>query len=346
MLLVRRFALSGRRRLILLVCVLLGTISGAVGYAATQGEQITYEQGVYGANTWYPTDGWSNREYNRVWHQVGYQWSVVYTNPGDGPDSAAAVCRVTNDLNPTTCAADSSYKKSWCKNWFDTSGVTWTCQTTNGFLGQPESPHRPRAAKDAKAAGGVEPASTPGDRARDVLRAFDRTRTSGDVLPALLVAEVLSLNSAQADVPAAVRPGIADASQSRALLLKLGSRAETLYAVPTNVGAVCLALTFQGVVGCVDRFSPAVPFVWDVRDLDSNDSGEPPLVDGLAPGAVAVIIGLKRGSAQAKLRDGAFFYELKDPTDRPKTITILYANRPAQVVRVPSSSRPGDSPDE
>lgn len=102
-------------------CALLA-LPPAVALAATQ---FNYAQGVNGVGGTYQTSGEASRQYNQVWHQSGRYWWVWYLH------GSSQTGLVFSSSNPTKYPSPSStiaYAK--CSNHDDSSGVTWTCQTT------------------------------------------------------------------------------------------------------------------------------------------------------------------------------------------------------------------------
>jgi hypothetical protein len=109
-------------RLIALVCFVLLALPPAVAYAFVQ---VQYALGTSGPGTLKHSDGYARREWNRVWHQPGYFWSVYYK------DTSGNVSGFWQDnVNPTVSNAGISYGMAWCYNYTDDSTVTWACQTT------------------------------------------------------------------------------------------------------------------------------------------------------------------------------------------------------------------------
>lgn len=312
-----------RPRGLLIVVFLLFLAIPAIAYAGTQ---ITYAQGVNGLGGYFHTVGYDNREYNRVWHQPGYKWEVFYASTAGG-----IYCVIQNTLNPTTCPADSPYKKSYCHNISDNSDITWTCQTTQGYLGPSYSNKNPGPSDDN--ATKATPMVPSNEGARGVLQAFDRFRAPSDRMPQSLEVEVLSLGQPPLAVPPAARPGLPNVNQSRALLVGLGSKLETLYAIPTELGGVCIALTTHGAIGCLNSFKSGAGFAWDVRDPDRLGTDDPVIVDGLVPGGVAsVAIQVNGKLERAAVGNDGFFYELESSRDWPEAIKVRYMDGMTRVV--------------
>src|SRR2546429_3511220 len=104
-------ARRSRRILLLVACLLLVLIPTTLAYAGTN---LNYAQGYYGAGGSFSTPGFGPRDYNRVWHQSGYEWWVYYAHTnGD------VICFRDNTSNPTSCPYSNSYAKSWCSNITD-----------------------------------------------------------------------------------------------------------------------------------------------------------------------------------------------------------------------------------
>lgn len=320
-----------RRRLIFLTCALFITIPAGV---ASGGHDFQYSTGIWGVGGYHSTTGYDNRDYNRAWHQSGYKWHVFYLN-----DVGGFSCEVYGTINPTRCEADGAYRQSWCHNITDDSGVTWSCNSTHGFN------HSPEASKGSPTFDRrIVPSPTfpisplAGTVARKALTVFSRGRVPSDRLPVALATDARELTVQVAGLPEAIQPGAADPAQSRALLFGLGSESETFYAVPTAKDGVCLVLSSHGALGCVDRFSFAVPYVWDVRDPDQQGAGRPVIVDGLVPGSVvSVRIRVDGSFERASFGSGGFFYELKSSRDWPEAIEFRYADETTSIVQV---SRP------
>jgi hypothetical protein len=290
--------------------------------SAVAGQDFQYATGVLGVGAYYWTSGFDNRSYNRAWHQPGYTWSVWYADT-----NGFTSCSVQSNTNPTRCETNGSYKQSWCHNVNDNSDVTWSCNSTHGF-----------ALESAPNGFGssVNPvADSAGRPARDVLTVFRRNRASADRLPLALEFKVDEETQGPVGTPAVAQPGLAITSQSRALLSGLGTHSETLYAVPTSTGGVCMALTSHGALGCVDRFNSKAPYGWEVRDADQMGTGEPAIVTGLVPTSVSSVwIRLGETSEQATVGNGGFFYELKGSEVWPEAIEFRYANGTESVVTV------------
>ena len=129
----RRFAPSGLARThasrvaLVVICLLFVVIPPTLAFAWSN---FNYASGTAGLGGSFPTPGYAPREYNRVWHAQGYEWWVWYSHP-DG----SVNCFRDNFNNPTACGDPNnpihdSYAKSYCTNYGDSSGVLWTCQTT------------------------------------------------------------------------------------------------------------------------------------------------------------------------------------------------------------------------
>lgn len=93
----------------------------AVAFAGTQ---YNYAQG-YNQPTLYWRTGYDAHDYNRVWHQYGPTWEVFYQTTDGG-----IYGDVENSNNPTSWPNPIGYAEAWCHNINDSSGVLWTCQTT------------------------------------------------------------------------------------------------------------------------------------------------------------------------------------------------------------------------
>jgi len=288
---------------------------------------------VMGAGGIWWTPGFDNRDYNRAWHANGYRWDIFYYDNVNG-----VTCPASGTTNPTRCEVNGSYKESDCANVSDNSGVTWSCNSTHGFThGLPASTERSATHAESIDSrlvfqAGLGVLSAP---AQDALELFDRRRTSADRLPAALRSDLHELTKAPPGVPPAVEPGAPDPSQSRALLTGLGSRSETLYAVPTDKGGVCIALTAHGSLGCVDRFSETVPYGWEVRDPDMLGSGQSTIVAGLAHESVVSVLVWNDGRAEpATFGNGGFFYELDRTSDWPDRIEFLHKRQAPDIVEL------------
>lgn len=86
---------------------------------------LTYAQGVDGIGGAFGTNGFDHRHFNRVYRAAGYTW-CVWSRLSD----ASIVAQRCNTSNPTEWSGEIGYAKAQCHYTNDTSGVTWTCQTT------------------------------------------------------------------------------------------------------------------------------------------------------------------------------------------------------------------------
>ena len=122
---------SWRKRLLVLACLTVIFLPPAMAYATSTFFYYwnTNHPGVTGM-----TPGYAARNYNEVWHQFGYWFHVNYCMVGDPlPESYPNYCPhglVMNTENPTQWMHPNGYAQSRCHNWNDTSGVRWTCQST------------------------------------------------------------------------------------------------------------------------------------------------------------------------------------------------------------------------
>ncbi len=108
-----------------LACAALVLVLPALA-VASHGPVDPYAQGRYGVGGVYQTDGFNQRDWNKVWHEPGYFWSVWYElSPGSGGYAGFA----EGTSNPTQWPHAIGYGKSSCYNGNDDSGTLWTCQT-------------------------------------------------------------------------------------------------------------------------------------------------------------------------------------------------------------------------
>lgn len=103
--------------------IVLAAGAGAAGALASV---FTYAQGINGVNGIFNTPGYSGRDYNRVYHHQGDQWTLYYCYPGP-PVTCSTY--VTGTVNPLVDPRG-GYAQAYCWNRNDSSGVVWTCQTT------------------------------------------------------------------------------------------------------------------------------------------------------------------------------------------------------------------------
>jgi hypothetical protein len=116
------------RSLLLLVVALVTLVftAAAFGHGATG----WYARGTYGVGGVYQT-GFNHRHFNRVWHEWGYKWTVLYKT-SDGPGGTC--CIVTDTINPTEYPYEIGYARCLCNNVTDDSGTLWTCQSTGADM--------------------------------------------------------------------------------------------------------------------------------------------------------------------------------------------------------------------
>lgn len=173
-----------------------------------------------------------------------------------------------------------------------------------------------------------------GQRALNVVNAFQRQRRSSDALSAGAQGELSNLLKGAPPASSPLNPGTPDPGRSRRLMANLGGHSVDFFGVPTSKGQVCMV--FGGVYGspgCFDRFSQRAPISWDLRDIDEVGSGEPPIVDGLAPPSVTRIDVVVSGKTHsASLANGAFFYELPSPDLWPQQLVVTYSGLAPRVI--------------
>jgi hypothetical protein len=115
------------RRLTVLTCILFVLIPPAIAFGGTV---FTYAQGISGiGSVWCTTGpggncGGSPRDFDRVYHQIGYSWNPFYCWNGN------CFGGTNGTQNPIYANGSASYAIAYCHNLSDNSGVTWTCQST------------------------------------------------------------------------------------------------------------------------------------------------------------------------------------------------------------------------
>jgi hypothetical protein len=106
---------------LLVIALLLMIVPPTVAWAG----QFNYAQDTNRAGETFSTTGETGRSYNQVWHQAGNDWWVWYLH------GSTQTGLVFDSLNPTKYpGASSGSVFAKCANQNDSSGVTWTCQTT------------------------------------------------------------------------------------------------------------------------------------------------------------------------------------------------------------------------
>jgi len=113
-------------RAILLICVLFVLIPPTIAWG---GSNFTYAQWTNGVGgvwcTWGQVQcGGSPRDYDRVYHAIGYAWNPFYCWNGN------CFGGTNGTQNPIYANGSASYAAAYCHNLSDNSGVQWTCQST------------------------------------------------------------------------------------------------------------------------------------------------------------------------------------------------------------------------
>jgi hypothetical protein len=117
---VRRAIQERSSFLVFLVCALLVLLPPAVAYASTI---FPYANGTNGIGGTFQTPGANYRDFNRVYHQVGYFWDPYYCN--------FPHCWGHNlDWHNPVYANGGGYAIALCYNYDDNTGTPWVCQTT------------------------------------------------------------------------------------------------------------------------------------------------------------------------------------------------------------------------
>lgn len=119
---IRSIRSVARNRLLVIVSLLLLLIPPSVAFASTI---FTYAQYVNYPDEIFSTTGYASRDFNRVYHAVGYSWNPFYCNT-----SGSCFGGTVGTSNPTYASGSAGYAKAYCHNINDNSGVLWTCQTT------------------------------------------------------------------------------------------------------------------------------------------------------------------------------------------------------------------------
>lgn len=115
------------KRLALVVVILtLAALVGAFRPSQASAHVIfTYAQGVNGVGGVYWTAGYAPRDFNRVYHQSGTEWTLYYCHT-----DFTCTTTYSGNVNPLVDQRNQGYAQAYCENDNDDSFVTWTCQTT------------------------------------------------------------------------------------------------------------------------------------------------------------------------------------------------------------------------
>lgn len=90
--------------------------------------QYTYASGSSQPYSVFPgTEYWNHRDYNQVWHNANFTWGVFYVTT-----DRIIHGWVRDTANPTRWGGEIGYATPKCENVNDTSGTTFTCQSTGG----------------------------------------------------------------------------------------------------------------------------------------------------------------------------------------------------------------------
>jgi hypothetical protein len=104
--------------------IIVALPSAAAGHLS----QYTYASGSSQPYSVFPgSEAWNHRDYNQVWHQAGNTWGVFYVTT-----DRIIHAWVRDTSNPTRWGGEIGYATPKCENVNDTSGVTFTCQSTGG----------------------------------------------------------------------------------------------------------------------------------------------------------------------------------------------------------------------
>lgn len=184
--------------------------------------------------------------------------------------------------------------------------------------------------------GSGNPRSTPTSSApiTNHVRAFERTRTAGDVVSTRVVAAAgAALDHAPAGGPSV---GWLVASDSRLFMSNLGDTNTSFYGVPTSRGEIC-EFILGGLSGCAgpENFA-AAPVEIAEADPDALGTGSPMIVYGLALDDVGdlTVVDDSGRTYQAQLRNGAFFVQLADAKAWPKTAVVKLVDGSTQTVPI------------
>jgi hypothetical protein len=172
--------------------------------------------------------------------------------------------------------------------------------------------------------------------------ATESPRTASDALPP--AARPLAVSERPDGTSNELFEGAWLIGESKQLVPAKGSRHASFYVVPTTRGWLCQVVTVDpageesvsAAGGCITDFSPSTPIGLNILDSDAVDSGEPVIVAGVLPKdvtAISVIVG-GRGHA-ASIENGAYLYELVDPTEFPDAIQIRYNDGRNRTVDLP-----------
>jgi hypothetical protein len=300
----KRLALLGTACGLLLVFALPASGSGSY-------EIFTYAQGTYGTGGTYQTTGYTYREFNRVYHYVGYTWKLRYCHTND-----TCTSWYQGYANPLYDPRTDTYGRAQCNNVNDISGAVWTCQTTRPLSSSPIQ------------SGGNEP----GASAVSQMSALDTTPTVA--LPPSFDSAVAAVNEPSgATVPQSESVGSVNPSRVHLLMSGVGSRSVSVYAAVTNAGEVCSFET-RGGGGCVSEFNHTTPVIWNG---EITPSGGWTHITGLAPDRVRRVTIEEDGGAvqQAILQNNAFYVE---PTGNPDAIVLTYNDGTTQTLPLSSGS--------
>jgi hypothetical protein len=158
--------------------------------------------------------------------------------------------------------------------------------------------------------------------ASGAMSVFAQPRTAADRLPSSLDSFLATLEEPVAE---SLRPGGSDTSLSHRLLADVGSDHGDVYALPTDKGGVCFALTSGPYGGCVDSFGGEAPIPVIVVDPDQDYTGQPSEVFGVAPDSAVSIDVIEAGTAHpAQLRNNGYFDQLSNPTDYAQAVVANY----------------------
>lgn len=115
-------------RVIVLICVLFVLIPPVIASGGTVVTYAQYQNGVGGVWCHVGIGGYcggSPRDFNRVYHAIGYAWNPFYCWNGN------CFGGTSGTQNPIYANGGASYASPYCHNMSDNSGVTWTCQSTH-----------------------------------------------------------------------------------------------------------------------------------------------------------------------------------------------------------------------
>jgi hypothetical protein len=181
---------------------------------------------------------------------------------------------------------------------------------------------------------------TAGDPAVTEVSALRDPQTSIADIPASIAPVVERLGNPPADAPAATRPGTLLAAAGHTLATGLGAAQLSMYALPTDKGGVCYALT-NGLGSCVASFAHQPGRVAWFLNEPGRVGIDPVQIGGLVPDDVSQVqlIG-SDGAKPLVVSRNAFFYEGDLAAGWPNGLLVKYEDGSSTTILLPGPPNP------